>query len=167
MKFFILFYLVVIFPNNFAYSFSELDTLKETTPLQDEGFVVSVVEAFLKEWNEGTPDDQFTAPEFKLNYKGKTYKMTLEEGYKLITEWRKAIPDIHVTAEQVVADKDKLVILYRFTGTLTNNFPLLNLKASGKHFNFEQVSIFRFEGKNVVECWEVWDQYGFLKQVAN
>ena len=75
-------------------------------------------------------------------------------------------PDSHHTIEDLIAERDKVVPRFRFTGTHAGEF--LGVPATGKPVILTGIWIHRLEGGRIVEGrhWGQWDALGFLQQVG-
>lgn len=78
--------------------------------------------------------------------------------------FRAAFPDLNISVEQLVADKDNVAIAYTVTGTHQGNF--LGIPATGKLIKARGVQIARFENGQIVERWGSSDQLGILQQIG-
>jgi ketosteroid isomerase-like protein len=81
----------------------------------------------------------------------------------------RALPDIRVQLEDMVAEDDKVVA--RWTATGTQKGPAKhaifgNVKATGKQLNVEGITILRFERGRIVEAWGVTDELGAAVQLG-
>src|ERR687894_2263063 len=78
-------------------------------------------------------------------------------------EWRSAFPDIRISIEDQIADRDKVVTRITIGGTYQREFR--GIAPTGRKIELQGVTIFRFspEGK-VVETWDYYDQLSLLRQ---
>jgi predicted ester cyclase len=74
-------------------------------------------------------------------------------------------PDLRVTVEDVVADRDRVAIRVRWRGTHTGLYS--GVEPTGRAVEVSAIAIWRFaaDGK-AVENWTVQDQFGLLQQVG-
>ena len=79
-------------------------------------------------------------------------------------EWRRAFPDLVVTVEQMVAEGDRVAVLW--TGRGTNTGTGQGLPATGKSGQAGGITIFRFVNGRIAEEWGVIDQLSILKQLG-
>jgi steroid delta-isomerase-like uncharacterized protein len=85
------------------------------------------------------------------------------EGYRLlIGGYRTAFPDLQMTADDIIAEGDKVVV--RWTARGTNTGPLMNMPASGKQATVTGISILTIVNGKVVEQQSNWDTLGMLQQ---
>jgi len=76
----------------------------------------------------------------------------------------KALPDVELTAEDVIADGDKVAVRYRIRGTHSDE--LMGVPATGKRVDVEGQSFFRFEDGRVAERWQSLDAVTLLTQIG-
>jgi steroid delta-isomerase-like uncharacterized protein len=87
------------------------------------------------------------------------------DGFRqLITTYRAAYPDLHLTIEDVIASGDRVVV--RWTSRGTNTGDLMGMPATGKSVVVPGISIFRFEDGKVAEEWEGFDTLGMMQQLG-
>lgn len=77
---------------------------------------------------------------------------------------REAFPDLHMAADQVMAEGD--YVAARFTMSGTHNGPMMGMPASGKHFEISGVDIVRFADGKVAEHWGYQDDVGMMQQLG-
>jgi steroid delta-isomerase-like uncharacterized protein len=75
-----------------------------------------------------------------------------------------AIPDIHATIDDMVAEGDKVVV--RFTIEGTQQGELLGIPPTGKHFRISDICIYRLAEGKVAENWEQADLLGLMQQLG-
>jgi predicted ester cyclase len=64
-----------------------------------------------------------------------------------------AFPDRKVTIEAIYAERDRVSVRTRLTGTNEGGLPWLGAPPNGKKVNFSSISIYRLEDGRVVEHW--------------
>src|SRR5688572_8152431 len=77
---------------------------------------------------------------------------------------RGAFPDRVDVVEQVIADGDRVGLLFRLTGTHKGN--LFGLPPTGKKVDVHEAAILRIVDGRVVEGWFLADEAGLLKQLG-
>ena len=77
---------------------------------------------------------------------------------------RGAFPDRVDVIDEVIADGDRVGILFRITGTHTGN--LYGIPPTGKKVNALEAAILRVAGGRVAEGWFMADEAGLLKQLG-
>ena len=87
------------------------------------------------------------------------------EGYKkLVTFYRSAFPDAHMTIDDIVAEGDKVMV--RWTARATHKGQLLNLAPTNKQITVTGIDVYRISGGKIEESWINWDALGFLQQLG-
>ena len=89
----------------------------------------------------------------------------LEGASFLLQAYATAFPDFHLTIDDLVADGDKVVVRWTFTGT--HRGPLADVPATGKRVNVPNgIAIYRLAGGKVGEGHFAWDKYALLQQLG-
>ena len=76
----------------------------------------------------------------------------------------RAFPDLKITFEDVIADRDRVVTRWRLEGTQKG--PLMGIAPSGRRVNIEGIRIDRIADGRIVESWMQWDTLGLLEQIG-
>jgi steroid delta-isomerase-like uncharacterized protein len=76
----------------------------------------------------------------------------------------RAYPDLHITAEDLIAEGDKLVCRNVVTGTHHGEY--MGIPPTGKSVTYNEIIIFRFEGGRIAETWGVVDVLSQMKQLG-
>ncbi len=77
---------------------------------------------------------------------------------------RAAFPDRVDVMEQVIADGDRVGLLFRVTGTHTGNF--FGIPATGKRIDVYEVALLRIVNGQMVEGWYMMDEAELLRQLG-
>ena len=86
-------------------------------------------------------------------------------GTKAVIEtFLRAVPDLHITVEDVVAEADKVAL--RYTSHGTQRGPLGPIPATGRRLNVSSYLIARVADGKIVEMWGLDDQLGLLQQLG-
>jgi len=75
-----------------------------------------------------------------------------------------ALPDIHYTVEDLVAEGDKVAVRLTVTGTHRGVF--LGISPTGKHTTVTETAISRIVGGKIAEHWSETDMLGLLQQLG-
>ncbi len=87
------------------------------------------------------------------------------EGFKqMITMYRTAFPDLHLTIDDMVAEGDKVAFRFIFQGTHKGD--LMGIAPTGKQVTVTVTVISRFVGGKEVEAWENADSLGMMQQMG-
>lgn len=76
---------------------------------------------------------------------------------------RAGLPDVRLTVEDMIAEKDKVVVRWR--AGATHNGPFLGIPATGKAVSFTGIAIYRVSNGKVVERWVEVDLLGLTAQL--
>ena len=77
---------------------------------------------------------------------------------------RGALPDIHMTIEDSIAEGDKVTV--RITVEGTHKGGQLGVAPTGRRIKIAGVVIIRIANGQLVEGWNSWDQLGLLRQIG-
>ena len=77
---------------------------------------------------------------------------------------RAAFPDFRLTAEDVIAEGDKLVVRFRMHGTHRGEF--MGMPATGRQIDVAGVDILRLVNGKAVEHWGVTDTGAMMQQLG-
>jgi Predicted ester cyclase len=102
------------------------------------------------------------APDFVAHSEGRL--ASLEEDMNAAREQRKALPDMRVKVNHIVAEDD-LVSVY-WTASGTNTAAGWGIPATGKSVSVSGMTLFRFERGLIQEEWSVFNQYSIMKQLG-
>ena len=79
--------------------------------------------------------------------------------------YKTAMSDLEVTADDIVACDDKVVM--RWTARGTNDGELMGMPPTGKRVEITGMSIDRFDADGkIAETWDQWDNAGFMTQLG-
>ncbi|HEX4947573.1 MAG TPA: ester cyclase [Blastocatellia bacterium] len=85
------------------------------------------------------------------------------EGVKqLVTTFRNAFPDLHITIEDMIFEGDKVVTRYSTSGTHKGEF--MGIAPTGKYGTSSGIAIGHIVNGWIGEEWVHWDTLGTLKQ---
>jgi len=87
-----------------------------------------------------------------------------EEHRHLLLSLFAGIPDTQWTIEDQVAEGDRVVTRWTFTGTHKGTF--MGVAASGRQLRCTGICIDRIAGGKIVEEWEEWDTLGMMQQLT-
>ena len=83
---------------------------------------------------------------------------------KLFASMLNAFPDGRFTVVDEVAEDDKVVTRWSFTGT--HKGELMGIAPTGKQVAMTGISIIRIVDGKIVEAWEEWDSLGMMQQLG-
>ncbi|HEU0035205.1 MAG TPA: ester cyclase [Kofleriaceae bacterium] len=86
-------------------------------------------------------------------------------GFKqAIAGLRAAMPDLHLTIDEMVTHGDKVWV--RMTATGTHRGPFMGLPPTGKSFTITVMDVVRIADGKIVEHWGVPDRFALLHQIG-
>lgn len=114
-------------------------------------------------WNDANYGvaNEFMAANYKRHDPFNPVDSPDEYANNIIEVFRKAFPDMKFTAEDLVAEKDKVLI--RWSAVATHTGPLKNLPPTGLRAKLEGMDLLKIEGDKIVESWPGFDGLSLLK----
>jgi steroid delta-isomerase-like uncharacterized protein len=106
---------------------------------------------------------QLVAPEYVLHVAGSPDIEGPEMLKAMVAGSLAALSDVKLTADDMVAEGDKVAT--RWTMTATHSGEFMGVPATGKRLTIHGVIIDRFVGGRVVEAWENFDMFGLMQQL--
>ncbi|WP_084678385.1 ester cyclase [Actinopolymorpha alba] len=76
----------------------------------------------------------------------------------------RAFPDLHITAEDLIEEGDKLVARHTVTGTHQGEY--MGRPPTGKPATYNEIFILRFTNGRIAETWGVVDVLSQMKQIG-
>ena len=90
------------------------------------------------------------------------------EGIEVLRQFvkvsRDAFPDLQFTAEDMIAEGDKVAARYTMRGTHQGEF--MGVAPTGNQIEVTGIDIVRFEGGKMVEHWANSDELGMMQQLG-
>ena len=83
----------------------------------------------------------------------------------LVTMFRNAMPDYHMTIDLIVAEGDQVAARFIQTGTHTGD-DLMGLPASGKKATWTEIGVLRIKDGLIAESWYEADMMGMMQQLG-
>ncbi len=88
----------------------------------------------------------------------------LEGVRQVVTMYRSAFPDRHITVEDWVAEGDKVVTRFRAQGT--HSGALMGVPPTGKQVTVTGIDVLGFKNSKIAEHWGNRDDLGMLQQLG-
>ena len=108
--------------------------------------------------------DELVAPSF-VSHDPAGGDFTGPEGTKdFVTTYRQAFPDLRVTIEEQVAERD--LVATRWAARGTHRGDLMGLPATGKEVTITGLTLDRIENGKLAESWNNWDALGLMQQLG-
>jgi steroid delta-isomerase-like uncharacterized protein len=102
------------------------------------------------------------APDFVVHIRD--HDGTLEEDMAAAREERQAMPDLRMTINEMVAERDLVAV--HWTGSGTNTQAGMGFPATGKAIRITGMTLFRFKAGKISEEWSFWDMLSVLRQAG-
>lgn len=91
-------------------------------------------------------------------------KNTLENFKVMMQSMWKAFPDMKFTAVDTLVDGNRIMVIYRMTGTNTGDF--MGMKATNKKIDITGVDIMKIDNGKFVEHWGFMDSMVMMQQLG-
>jgi len=117
--------------------------------------------------SRGNPDatDEIYAPDFVAHDPNSPEEIRGPEGVKqLASAFRSAFPDMQSTVEDQIAEGDKVVTRYTFSGT--HQGELMGIPPTGNRVQMTGIYMSRISGGKIVEEWYNYDVLGLMQQLG-
>jgi steroid delta-isomerase-like uncharacterized protein len=123
----------------------------------------AVARKFLQMFALGDPSiaDEIVAVDY-LNHDAPDAIVGREGVKAFLNVFRNAMPDAEVELAYQVAEGDKVVSRYTWSGT--HQGEIFGVSATGKHVSWTQTATFRIADGQIREAWSNWDQWGVMQQ---
>ena len=118
-------------------------------------------------WNKRKLEvvDQLISPSHALQDPFASGSHVGPESYKRrVVELTTGFPDICFTIEDTVAEKEKVVVSWIFSGTHKGEF--LEIPATGKKVSVEGITIHHIRNGRILDSYAVWDAFGLMRQIG-
>jgi len=89
---------------------------------------------------------------------------TLDDDMAAAREERKALPDMRVKVNLILAEHDLVAVYWNVSGT--NTQAGMGFPATGKKIKIDGMTIFRFKAGKISEEWSVWDMLSVMRQAG-
>ena len=132
------------------------DNAEAARRIVEEGFSQGRLEVF----------DEVCAPDVVSHDPAEAEDIRGIEAHKQRAQgYRTAMPDLHVTVEDLFAVEDKVAMRWTVRGT--NDGELMGMPPTGRAVEMTGTSIDRFDDDGqLVETWDQWDNAGFMSQLG-
>ena len=116
--------------------------------------------------NKHNPEaiDEFYPPEFVWHEPDQDIQ-GYEQAKQFVSSYFKALPDINITVEDVLAEGDKAVTRWTIRGTHQGETVEFG-PPTGRQVELEGITIHRIEDGKIVEEWERYDNLSVLQQLG-
>jgi steroid delta-isomerase-like uncharacterized protein len=117
-------------------------------------------------WNEGRLEDAFNyfADDYRENTPFPGLPPNKEGLTKLLSAFRQAFPDAHVTIDVMVAEDD--LVCYHSTARGTHDGDFMGMAPTGRKVEVGAIHIHRLSDGKIIEHWGRSDQVGLMQQLG-
>ena len=125
----------------------------------------TIARKFLRMFELGDPGmaDEIVAADY-YNHDAPDPRIGSEGVKAFVTTFKNAVPDAQFRIEYQVAEGDKVVSRYTWSGTHQGEF--LGVPATGKRVSWTVTVTFRIADGKIREAWTNWDQLGVMQQLG-
>ena len=95
---------------------------------------------------------------------GENHEYTLEQDLAAAKEERRALPDMTVKVNHILAEQDLVAVYWTSSGT--NTQAGMGFPATGKKIKIDGMTLFRFKAGKICEEWSVWDMLSVMRQAG-
>jgi steroid delta-isomerase-like uncharacterized protein len=127
----------------------------------------NIARRFIQIWGKGNLDiiDELAAPSLSVQYPVIPQVIRGTRMFRQVMEgFRSAFPDSDLGIEEEIAEDDKVVMRWTFSGTHQGN--LLGIPATGKKVSWTGITIYRIVDGKIVEERGEEDFLGFFRQIG-
>jgi predicted ester cyclase len=132
--------------------------------IDDNLAAVRNMEEELFNHRDPTAIDRYVSPSYTLRTAEDGAPAGREAIKAYIAAYLHGFPDLHISIDQLLAVEDKVVGVFTFTGTHKGD--LFGIAPTGRTISVRQIAIYRLEGGQVVDEWEISDQLGLMEQIG-
>ena len=136
--------------------------MSPTTAEANKALVARYVEDVLNRGDMAAADELF-APDYRRHVSPISTALTREAQKQRLAGIRAAFPDWRVTADDVLADGDR--VAFRATIRATQRGPFQNIPPTGREVTVSAIDIVRIEKGKIVEHWGGPDLFSLLQQL--
>jgi predicted ester cyclase len=141
-------------------------TVGEDLTAAEARALVHTARMFYAFWNTG--EEKYLRESVAADFRDNTLPKGRPQGYKGIlfasAHFRKAVPDLRCSVEDLIIAGDKIVCRMVFTGH--NTGPLDGHPPSGRAVRFIAIDVLHVRGGKIFEDWHLEDNLTFLQQVG-
>ena len=111
--------------------------------------------------------DELFAPDY-VNRSGEPNANDRASRERLIKDYRDALPDLHVTIDDMIAEDDRVALRWTTHGTHRRPLrtPLGVAAPTNRAITISGVIIFRIAEGQIAEEWIVWDTLSWMQQLG-
>lgn len=107
--------------------------------------------------------EEVCAPNHMMHEPGSPDLQGIEALKQRVLTFRNAFSNLHITVEEIVAEKDSVAARWTFQGT--HQSPLLGIPPTGRYVTAQEITLHRLAGGKIIESWFNSDIFGLLQQL--
>ena len=121
---------------------------------------------FEQAWNRQVFDglEPVLADEIQMHFRGQSSPTNLADLKQLVAAWRSAFPDLHFVVEDMIEEGDRVAVRLTLYGPHQGAWK--GAAPTGRAMRVSEMMFFRFEGGQLVEMWEDYDEFGLWQQLG-
>jgi len=123
-----------------------------------------VARSFFEVLDQGRLDKYADSHTVDFIAHGSDHDATLAEDMAAAREERKALPDMRMRADEVLAERD--LVMVRWTVSGTNTQAGMGFPATGKKITTGGITLFRFKAGKICEEWSAWNMLSVMRQAG-
>jgi steroid delta-isomerase-like uncharacterized protein len=125
----------------------------------------AIARKFLRMFELGDPSmaDEIVATDY-YNHDAPDPSIGLEGIKAFVNTFKNAVRDAQVSIAHQVAEGDKVVSRYTWSGTHQGEY--FGVPATGKQVSYTATATFRVADGKIREAWMNWDQWGLMQQLG-
>lgn len=127
----------------------------------------TIVRRYIEQaWNQGNVSiiDELMAPGYRRHVNGCPRPLTREGHKQRLLRIRRALPDVHLTIEDMIAGGDRVVSRLTLSGTQHETF--MGIPPTGRRVTITGIDIARLAEGKIVEQWAEMDTLGLIQQLG-
>lgn len=128
----------------------------------------AIAQRFIQAWNAGGQPivDELAAPEITVSYEHWSEPARGPESFKqILSETFAYFPDMQITVEEIMADGEKVMVHWRYTGTHRHG-ELFGMQPAGKQVRVPGFTIYKISNGKVIEESGLVDSFSLMLQLG-
>ena len=127
----------------------------------------AIIRRAFEAWNAGNMDlfDELWAAGYVHHDPAEPDVRSLEDYKRYVAYVHAGYPDLHIIAEDMLAEGDKVAARYRMRATDTIGRP--DRPPTGRQLTMTGISIYRLADGQIAEMWTNWDALGYYRQLGD
>lgn len=135
--------------------------MRKTMEQENKDFIRTWTEDFWNKQNIAVYDNYFTA-DFIIHHADGDQNR--EQDKKMCQAFFTAFPDMHFTLDDLVAEGDKVAMIWNANCTHKGEF--MGIPATGNRIEFKGIDVFRIANGKIAEIWASMDKLGMMQQLG-